>query len=45
MSIELEDGEPKVEWEPKTNRWKGRLFGVIAFSFHNGLLNGTTLVS
>ena len=24
MSIELEDGEPKVEWEPKTNRWKGR---------------------
>ena len=23
MSIELEDGEPKVEWEPKTNRWTG----------------------
>ena len=23
MSIELVDGEPKVEWEPKVNRWTG----------------------
>ena len=23
MSIELVDGKPKVEWEPKTNRWTG----------------------
>ena len=23
VSIELVDGEPKVEWEPKTNRWTG----------------------
>ena len=23
MSIELVDGTPKVEWEPKTNRWTG----------------------
>ena len=22
-SIELVDGKPKVEWEPKTNRWTG----------------------
>ena len=23
MSIELVDGKPKVEWEPKTNHWTG----------------------
>ena len=23
VSIELVDGEPQVEWEPKTNRWTG----------------------
>ena len=23
VSIELVDGGPKVEWEPKTNRWTG----------------------
>ena len=23
MSIEIVDGEPKVEWEPKVNRWMG----------------------
>jgi hypothetical protein len=23
VSIELVDGEPKVEWEPKENRWTG----------------------
>ena len=23
MQIELVDGKPKVEWEPKTNRWTG----------------------
>ena len=23
VSIELVDGKPKVEWEPKTNRWTG----------------------
>ena len=23
MSIELVDGKPKVEWEPKVNRWTG----------------------
>ena len=23
MSIELVDGEPKVEWEPMVNRWTG----------------------
>ena len=23
MSIEIVDGKPKVEWEPKTNRWTG----------------------
>ena len=23
MSIELVDVEPKVEWEPKVNRWTG----------------------
>ena len=23
VSIELGDGKPKVEWEPKTNRWTG----------------------
>ena len=23
MSIELTDDGPKVEWEPKTNRWTG----------------------
>ena len=23
MSIEIVDGEPKVEWEPKVNRWTG----------------------
>ena len=23
VSIEMVDGEPKVEWEPKTNRWTG----------------------
>ena len=22
-SIEIVDGEPKVEWEPKVNRWTG----------------------
>ena len=23
VSIEIVDGEPKVEWEPKLNRWTG----------------------
>ena len=23
VSVEFVDGEPKVEWEPKTNRWTG----------------------
>ena len=23
VSIEMVDGKPKVEWEPKTNRWTG----------------------
>ena len=23
VSIKLVDGKPKVEWEPKTNRWTG----------------------
>ena len=23
VSIEVVDGKPKVEWEPKTNRWTG----------------------
>lgn len=23
VAIEMVDGEPKVEWEPKTNRWTG----------------------
>ena len=23
VSIEMVDGKPKVEWEPKTNRWMG----------------------
>ena len=23
MSIEIVDGEPKVEWVPKVNRWTG----------------------
>jgi len=23
VSIELVDGRPKVEWEPKVNRWTG----------------------
>ena len=23
VSIEMVDGQPKVEWEPKTNRWTG----------------------
>ena len=23
VSIEMVDGEPKVEWEPKVNRWTG----------------------
>ena len=23
-AIELVDGKPKVEWEPKVNRWTGR---------------------
>ena len=23
MSIELVDGKPKVEWEPKVSRWTG----------------------
>ena len=23
VSIELVDGKPKMEWEPKTNRWTG----------------------
>ena len=23
VSIEMLDGKPKVEWEPKTNRWTG----------------------
>ena len=23
MSIEIVDGKPKVEWEPKVNRWTG----------------------
>ena len=23
VSIELVDGQPKVEWEPTTNRWTG----------------------
>ena len=23
VSIEMVDGEPKVEWEPKVNRWMG----------------------
>ena len=23
VSIEIVDGKPKVEWEPKTNRWTG----------------------
>ena len=23
VSIEIVDGEPKVEWEPKVNRWTG----------------------
>ena len=23
VSIELVNGKPKVEWEPKTNRWTG----------------------
>ncbi len=23
VSIEFGDGKPKVEWEPKTNRWTG----------------------
>ena len=23
VSIEMADGKPQVEWEPKTNRWTG----------------------
>jgi len=23
VSIEIVDGKPRVEWEPKTNRWTG----------------------
>jgi len=23
VSVEFEDGKPKVEWEPKVNRWTG----------------------
>ena len=30
VSIELVDGKPKVEWEPKTNRWTGaEIQGVL----------------
>jgi hypothetical protein len=25
VDIEMVDGEPKVEWEPKVNRWTGTL--------------------
>ena len=29
VSIELVDGKPKVEWEPKTNRWTGAEMPVV----------------
>ena len=29
MSIELVDGKPKVEWEPKTNRWTGAEINAV----------------
>ena len=29
VSIELVDGTPKVEWEPKTNRWTGAEIQVV----------------
>ena len=29
VSIELVDGEPKVEWEPKTNRWTGAELNAV----------------
>ena len=29
VSIEMVDGKPKVEWEPKTNRWTGEELNVV----------------
>ena len=29
VSIEIVDGKPKVEWEPKTNRWTGAEIQVV----------------
>ena len=29
VSIELVDGKPKVEWEPKTNRWTGAEINAV----------------
>ena len=29
VSIELVDGNPKVEWEPKTNRWTGAELNAV----------------
>ena len=29
VSIEIVDGKPKVEWEPKTNRWTGAEIPVV----------------
>ena len=29
MSIEIVDGEPKVEWEPKANRWTGAELNAV----------------
>ena len=29
VPIELVDGKPKVEWEPKTNRWTGAEIQVV----------------
>ncbi len=29
VSIEMVDGTPKVEWEPKTNRWTGAEIRVV----------------
>ena len=29
VSIELVDGKPKVDWEPKTNRWTGAEIRIV----------------
>ena len=42
VSIEMVDGEPKVEWEPKVNRWTGTVKGAATLDGEWKAVEGAT---